>query len=301
MWFKNLHIYRFNKPFDYSAESLERVLQEQAFSPCGNHDFSRYGWVPPLGRDSEMLTHSANGYIMICARKQEKILPPAAVNEQVEEKVQELESNQGRSVYRKEKRNIKEDVVHTLLPRALTRSFHLYAYFAPKQKLLYIDTPGTARAEEFLEHLRASLGSLPVVPLACRGDVAEIMTRWLQGRVPEGFDLDHECELRNPLDGSNVIRCRGQELESDEILGHIKAGKRAIQLALNWREAIQFLLTEDFHVKRLKFADRLKEEAESDAQDAAVQFDQDFAVMTLQLGHLVDELLEACGGVDKDG
>jgi recombination associated protein RdgC len=300
MWFKNLHIYRFNKPFDYSAESLERMLQEQAFSPCDRHDFARYGWEPPLGRNGEMLTHSANGCIMICARKQEKILPPAAINEQVEEKVLELEANQGRSVYRKEKRNIREDVVHTLLPRALTRSFHLYACFMPKRKLLYIDTPSTARAEELLEHLRASLGSLPVVPLACRGDAADIMTRWLEGRVPDGFDLDHECELRNPQDGGNIIRCRGQELESEEILGHVKAGKRVIQLALNWRESIQFILTEELKIKRLKFADRLKQEAESDQGDAAVQFDQDFAVMTLQLDHLVEELLQALGGIDRD-
>ena len=300
MWFKNLHIYRFNKPFDYSAESLERVLQEQTFEACGNHDFSRYGWVPPLGRHSEMLTHSCNGYIMICARKQEKILPAAAVNEQVEEKVVELEASQGRNVYRKEKRNIKEDVIHTLLPRALTRSFHLYAYFAPKQKLLIIDTPSSTKAEEFLEHLRASLGSLPVVPLACHSDAAEIMTQWLQGRAPDGFDLDRECELRNLMESSNIVRCRGQELESDEVLGHIKAGKRVIQLAVNWREAIHFLLTEDFRIKRLKFDDRIREEAQSEEQDFAVQFDQDFAVMTLQLSHLIDELLEAFGGLEKE-
>ena len=180
MWFKNLRIYRFTKPFDYSAESLEKNLEKHGFSPCGNQDFSRYGWVPPLGHHGEMLTHTCNGNIMICARKQEKILPAAAVNELVQEKVVELESAQQRDIYRKEKRNIKEDVIHTLLPRALTRSAHVFAYFAKQQKMIFIDAASAAKAEEFLECLRSTLGSLPVVPLSCHGDAADIMTRWVK-------------------------------------------------------------------------------------------------------------------------
>lgn len=298
MWFKNLHIYRFNKRFDYSAESLDKALQGHAFQPCSSHDFSRYGWVPPLAGHSDMLVHGCNGYILICARKQEKVLPPAAVNEQVEEKVRELESTEGRSVYRKEKRSIKENVIHGLLPRALTRSFHLYAYFAPGQKLLVLDTPGTARAEEFLDYLRASLGSLPVVPLACRSDAGDIMTRWLRSKPPEGFHPEDECVLRNTLESTNVVRCKGQELESEEILGHIKAGKRVIELGLNWREAIGFVLTEELRIKRLKFSDDLKEEWQSDTGDAAGRFDQDFSVMTLQISKLLDELFKALGGIE---
>ena len=136
MWFKNLRIYRLTKDIDLTPEILEIALHQQDFTPCTNMDFSRYGWVPPLGKDSELYTHSCAGYIMICARKQEKILPPAAINEMVEEKVTDFEAAQARSVYRNEKRTIKEDIIHTLLPRALTRSYLVYAYFDPKNKLL---------------------------------------------------------------------------------------------------------------------------------------------------------------------
>jgi recombination associated protein RdgC len=299
MWFKNLRIYRFTKEIDLSTETLEEALQEQNFSPCTNMDFSRYGWVPPLGKDSELYTHSCSGYIMICARKQEKILPPAAINELVEEKIIDFEAAQARSVYRKEKRTIKEDVIHTLLPRALTRSFLVHAYIDPKEKLLIIDSASSNKAEEFMEHLRASLGSLPVVPLKCHGDAANIMTHWLQDRTPNGFELDNECELQNPRESKNIVRCKNQELESAEILSHLKAGKRVIQLAMVWREAIRFVFTEDFSIKRLRFEDIIQEQAEGEANDKATQFDQDFAVMTLQLHQFIKEMLEEFGGVEK--
>lgn len=262
-------------------------------------DFSRYGWVPPLGRESELYTHSCSGYIMICARKQEKILPPAAINEMVEEKILDFEEVQARSVYRNEKRIIKEDVIHTLLPRALTRSFRIYAYFDPVGKLLIIDSASSNKAEEFMDHLRSTLGSLPVVPLKCHGDVANIMTHWIQDRTPNSFTLDNQCELQNPRESKNVIRCINQELESTEILNHLKAGKRVVQLAMVWRAAIRFVLSDDFSIKRLRFEDIIQEQAEGEANDRATQFDQDFAVMVLQLHQFIKELLEEFGGIEK--
>ena len=168
-----------------------------------------------------------------------------------------------------------------------------------KDNFLIIDTSSNTKAEEFLEHLRATLGSLPVVPLKCHGDAANIMTNWLQNGTPDNFDLDGDCELQNPRESKNIVRCRNQELESAEIQSHLKAGKRAIQLAVNWRDSIRFVLSDDFSIKRLRFEEIVQEQAEGEANDKATQFDQDFAVMSLQLNQLIKELLEEFGGIEK--
>jgi len=300
MWFKNLRVYKLTKSIDLSTETLEQSLEQNKYSPCTNLDFSRYGWVPPLGIHGTTYTHSCAGFIMICARKQEKIMPPAAINEMVNERVSELEANQGRSIYRKEKRTLKEDAIHSLLPRALTRSALTYAYFVPNQKLLIIDTSSEKKAEEFLDHLRASLESLPVVPLSCHGDAAAIMTRWIKQTPPKGFELDDECELQNERDSKNIVRCKNQELESEEILNHIKAGKRVTQLALSWKDSTRFVLGDGFTIKRLRFSDMIQEQAETESDDYASQFDQDFSVMSLHINQLLEEILEALGGIKKD-
>ncbi len=298
MWFKNLRIYKLTRKIDLSIENLEEALTGQAFQPCGSLDFSRFGWIPPLGKHGSMLTHSCNGQIMLCARKQEKIIPPAAVNEIVEEKTTELETEHERSIFRKERLNLKDDAIHSLLPRALTKSSLTFAYINPQQQWLVIDAASINRAEEFLDHLRASLGELPVLPLACNNDVAEVMTRWLKQHTPKGFELDRECELQNMREGKNTVRCKNQELESEEVLSHIKAGKRVIQLGLVWRDAIRFMLGEDLVLKRVKFEDAIQQQAASDADDVVSQFDQDFAVMSYQLNQFVEELLAALGGIN---
>jgi len=56
MWFKNIRLYRFTKPFDLSPEALEEKLAAHRFQPCSKHDKAKYGWVTPLGRHGEMLT-----------------------------------------------------------------------------------------------------------------------------------------------------------------------------------------------------------------------------------------------------
>jgi recombination associated protein RdgC len=128
--------------------------------------------------------------------------------------------------------------------------------------------------------------------------VTEIMTRWIQKSTAKGFELDDECELRNPRESKNIIRCKSQELESDEVINHIKAGKKVIQLGLNWKDAIRFILTEDFVIKRVRFEDVIQQQAQGDAEDAATQFDQDFAIMSLQINQFLEDLVEAFGGVE---
>ncbi len=299
MWFKNLRVYRLTNQMDLSPEALEQSLGANAFAPCSNLEYSRYGWVPPLGMGGQMLTHTVGPYTMICARKQEKILPAAAINEIVEEKAQTYEAQEARGLSRKERTNLKEEIILTLLPRALTRSKRIFAYFDTRNSLLVIDAASAKGAEEFMDTLRADLGELPVVPLACHGDPCDVMTRWLEGqRAPKGFMLDSEVELQNERDVKNVVRCRHQELESEEITNHLKAGKRVTQLAVVWRDSISFLLDQDFAIKRVRFEDQVQEQAE-DADDAASQFDQDFAIMTLQVAQFLGELVDEFGGVQR--
>ena len=110
--------------------------------------------------------------------------------------------------------------------------------------------------------------------------------------------FDGEAELQNERDVRNVVRVRNQELEADEIASHLKAGKRVTQLALVWREAIRFVIDQDLALKRVRFEDQVQEQAEG-ADDEISQFDQDFAIMTIQLAQLLGELVEHMGGVQR--
>lgn len=300
MWFKNLQVYRFTKPFDVTAEQIHEQLAEQGFQGCGSQDRSKIGWVPPLGDQSGEYVHVANGYILVCCKKQDKVLPSAAVNEALEEKVSEIQLQEARKVGRKERQQLKDDIIMTMLPRAFTRSSKHYAYFAPNEGLLIVNTASANRADELVSCLREALGSLPVIPAISRNIPQQVMSSWLQqGSIGPDFQLGHECELRDPSEEGGVIRCQHQDLGGKHILNHIEDGMYVSKLGLCSSAGIECVIDEKLAIKRLVYGDMIQEKVQQEnAEDAAEQFDIDFSIMTLELSAFIKQLFSAFGGED---
>ncbi|TNE74939.1 MAG: recombination-associated protein RdgC [Gammaproteobacteria bacterium] len=302
MWFRNARVFRFTKPFDISAEQLEEKLQADAFKPCGPQETSRQGWVPPLGKHGEQLVHSANGYHLIALRKEEKILPGPVVKEAVEEKAEAIEFEQGRKVRRKEKDEIKEQVMLEMLPKAFSKNRRSFAYLSPQDGVLVVDSGSAKQAEDLASTLRKSLGSLPVRPPAVEQAPAFTFTGWLNETIdlPPQVVLGSECELKDPSEDGGVVRCKGLDLKADEIRNHLEAGMQVTKLALTWDDNVSFVLDEELGIRRLKFGETLQDQLDDvDADDAAAKFDAAFTLMTLELSRLIPGLLEALGGEDR--
>lgn len=302
MWFRNARIFRFTKPFDISAEALEEKLQADAFKPCGPQETTRQGWVSPLGKHGDQLVHSANGYHLIALRKEEKILPGPVVKEAVEERAEAIEVEQGRKVRKKEKEEIKEQVMLEMLPQAFSRNRRCFAYLAPQDGVLVVDAGSAKQAEDLASTLRKSLGSLPVRPPAVEQAPAFTFTGWLNESIdhPATIVLGSECELKDPSEDGGVVRCKGLDLKADEIRNHLETGMQVTKLALTWDDNVSFVLDEELGIRRLKFGETLQDQLDDvDADDAMAKFDAAFTIMTLELSRLIPGLLEALGGEDR--
>lgn len=302
MWFRNARVFRFTKPFDISAEELEDKLSGDAFKPCGPQETTRQGWVPPLGKHGELLVHSANGYHLIALRKEEKILPAPVIKDAVEEKAEAIEIEQGRKVRRKEKDEIKEQVMLEMLPQAFSRNRRSFAYLAPRDGVLVVDAGSAKQAEDLASTLRKSLGSLPVRPPVVEQAPAFTFTGWLNETIdlPAQVVLGNECELKDPSEDGGVVRCKGLDLRADEIRNHLEAGMQVTKLAVTWDDNVSFILDEELGIRRLKFGETLQEQLDDvDVEDAVAKFDAAFTLMTLELSKLIPGLLEALGGEDR--
>ncbi|WMC11713.1 recombination-associated protein RdgC [Oceanimonas pelagia] len=303
MIFKSLMIYRFTCPFELTAEELEQQLATLPFTPCGSQEQTRFGWVSPLGKQGQTLTHIAGRQILICAKREEKMLPTSVVNDEVAEKVEALEAEEGRALKKKEKDAIKEEVIVSLLPRAFSRFQQTMAWINPDAGFIAVDASSVRRAEDVLALLRKSIGSLPVVPLAMTTPPELTLTDWLKAQqAPAGFSLEDEAELRSALEHGGIIRAKQQNLLDDEMKAHLDADKLVTSLALNWADSLSFVLKDDMSIKRMKFSEELREQNDDvGTEDVLARFDADFTLITGELTRFIADLIEAMGGEERDG
>ncbi len=298
MWFKNARAYRLTTSFDFDPEALGAKLAQRAFTPCAKSQALSMGFVPPLGAASDMLVHAAGGRLLLCMKREEKLLPATVVREQLAEKIAAIEAEEARKVYRKERLGMKDEIVQDCLPRAFSRSTLVFAYIDVKAHWIFIDAASAARAEELLNVLRECIGSFPVVLPQVNNAPAASMTAWLAHRkLPEGFTAGDDCELREPGEDGGVVRCRGVDLYSEEVETHLHAGRQVVRLGLTWDERVSLLLAEDLCLKRLKFAEELMKENEDIPEaDHAARLDADFALMSDAITALQDRVIALFGG-----
>jgi recombination associated protein RdgC len=293
MWFKNLYFFAFTQPFTTTEQALEKAVNEHLFTPCKSTEQSHFGWTNALGKLSERAIHSVNGNFLLCARKEEKILPAPVIKDMLEEKIAILEAEHSRSATKKEKEQLKEDIIFELLPRAFSRINDTHGYINAEHNIIVINASSRGKAEDFLALLRKSLGSLPVTSITPETAIDEIMTDWIvEKSLSDSFQLGMEAEFRALGDDGAIVRVKNQDLFSDEIKHHIDAEKYAVKLALEWDDCLSFVLCDDLSIKRLKFFDVLYEQNDDiDKDDALAKMDADFALMAGELNRLIDDLL----------
>lgn len=301
MLFRNIQLYRLTRPLSLDQEALDAQLRAYVSRPCEPLEPATYGWTSPID-GGEALSHGAGGCVLLCARREERLLPANVIREELDQKVQEIESQQARKVGRRERTQLRDELLQTMLPRAFTRSQKTLAYVDPRNGWLVVDSANRNRADELVTLLRESLGTLPVQPPAVQESPSAVMTRWLaEGAGAAGWVLRDECELQDTDDEGGRIACKRQDLASDEIRAHLHSGKQVIRMALEWRERMDFVLHDDLSLRRLRFADVVAEELERvDSDDRLALFDAQFALLTLELSRLLPELLEAMGGEARE-
>jgi recombination associated protein RdgC len=294
MWFKNIKAYQITQPLSLDDGDLERVLSEQAFRPCKSQDLATMGFASPFsqaGKQGTMFQRVGQRY-WLTVKKQEKLLPAAVINAELDDMVAKIEMETGSPVGKKAKADLKQEIQTRLLPQAFTKNTYTHGFISLEDNLVAVDASADGKAEAFLALVRKAIGSLPVVPLA-RHSLQSELTHWLTDSAPDGIALLEEAEFKSTDDAGSIIRCKNQPLDSDEITIHLDAGKLVQKVAFEYQDTLTAVIAEDGSLKRIKFTDRLKEETEDIPKDQIeARLDAEFALMSAELCTLLNFLRE---------
>ena len=296
--FRNATVFRIVHWEQPPLAAIEQRLQAAPFVECGATETASAGWVPPRGQRHGALAERVAGQLVLALTQETRAVPASAVRLQLQARLDAIEAELGHRPRGKAARELKDEIVHALLPRAFPRRRTTRVWVAADAGFVWLDVAAPKQADAVLTLLGEALGGgLALAPLQTALTPAGAMAGWLaEQQPPAGFTLDRDCELRQPDGERPTVRYTRHTLEGSEVAAHVRAGKRPTQLALTFASRVSFVLADTLSLKRIQLLDGVVDGAAGDtARDA--DFDADVALVTGELGALLAALLDALGGV----
>ncbi len=293
--FKNVIVYRIEPGWSQTLAEAEEGLGKQRFEPCGASQEKSAGWVEPRGEAHGPLVESIDGQWLLEYMIESKSVPGSVVRRKLDERCAQIEATTGRKPGKKEKKDLKEDITHELLPMAFTRTARVTVWVDQAERRLVVNSSNAARADEVVSSLVQNFTGFGTMQLNTQIEPAAAMSEWLASQEPPaGFTIDRECELKATDESKAVVRYAKHPLDIDEVKQHIADGKRPTRLALTWDDRVSFELTHGLQIRKIVFLEGTDEGAGGGKKED--NFDADVAIATGELGQLVPALLDALGG-----
>lgn len=301
-FFKNAIVYRLPESFSLSAAEFEEKLYARRLTDCGALEKERTGWVnsSPLGRT----VHALEGHFLIALGTHKKLLPASAIKEEFNKRLARMEQEQGITLGRKQKKELKETVKEQLLAKAMVRTSATRAWIDTEERWVVVEASGSARAEAVIHELIETLGSFEATRVEADPDASVTMGKWVMDfSAPDEFTLDMDLELKS--DSKAVIRYTNHPLDGQDIKTHLLEGKTVNRLGLIWNDRVSFMLTAALELKKLKYLEFSDEEAESgeekDKPSPEELFEADFSLMASELSQLLGALVKALTPEEEEG
>jgi recombination associated protein RdgC len=292
--FRNVRYFRLDNSWPDSEDALSETLAAAAFEPCGPLTERSSGWMPVFADASDALARRVNGADLLKLRSQSRLLPPAAINEELELRIADYRERMGEAPHAREKRRMKAETRDELLPKAMLKSDKIWGYFDIGEKIIGIDSAQESVAERFLRRLRAPFGDLNLRPLEYRQPVSELLTGIFLGGAPRQFALGRECRMQDAGDKSSYVRWSDFDLTDRTIRDHVANGMLLTHLAIEYDNVMSCVLDENGVISKLRFLGMDDDKAIDN--DPLARLDAEFALLTGILRQFVGDLKKLLGG-----
>lgn len=292
--FRNLRFYRLDSPWPASEEELSGKLASAGFEPCGPLTERSSGFVPVSPDAGESYARRLNAADLMRLRSQSRVLPAAAIAEELAQRIDDYRQRMGEEPNAREKRRLKAETRDELMTRALLKSEHINGYYDSKEKVLVIDSAGEPNADRFLRRLKAAFGDLTIRPLGFQQPAEMLLRRIFLGDAPGQFALGRECRMQDAAEPRSRVRWMDFDLEMNAIRNHVAQGMRLTHVALVYDGLLGCVLDEEAVVTKLKLVGA--DDDADDGNDALARVDAEFALASGTIRNLLGDLKNLLGG-----
>lgn len=291
--FRNLRYYSLQGTWPSTEDELSTALARAGFRPCGPLTERSSGFVPVAPEAGESLARRVSGADLMRLRSQSRVLPHAAINEELEVRIEEYRERMGELPSAREKRRLKAEVRDKLLPKSMLKSDRIWGYFDRKENVLGIDAAQASFAERFVRRLQAACDAVNFKPLQFEQPVNDFLDRVLLGSAPAEFAVGRECRMRDAADAASVVRWTNFDLGERSIRDHVANGMRLTHLGIVYDNVMSCVLNENGVITKVKFLG-MDDDAE-DHDDPLARLDAEFALTTGTLRRMLGELRKLIG------
>lgn len=308
--FNNLLVYRMTDAAAFHArkDELNELLAERPARLPSKSELSTEGFCEPLGIDDEYVEHVRAKTMVITVNFAQRMLPAKVVRQRLASAVREIEQNEERKVYAREKNQIKDRIISEMLPHAfidqkIVRVMVLGPYIA-------IDSTSAKTGELVLSLMREVLGTLGVRPVTVKTTPIEPFTRWFTGgKLPAKFGLTGDFKANSNNDEIDSITGKGTSPETEGLSDLVaEYSRRVLVLGLHWEssvnERVYFTVNEMIGIKGIKWPDAIMDMANADAGEEAEQHNlvrATYLLLSAEIAQLITDLLDALGGEEIPG
>jgi recombination associated protein RdgC len=299
--FKNALIYSIDQWEQPELAELESRLGGSRFVECGATQKESAGWVEPRGEKHSALVESVAGQLILKLCTETKAVPTSVVKSQLDARLDKVKEQTGTRPKGKAARELKEEIVQDLLPRAFPKRGTTLVWIDLESRRVLVGAGSAKKADGVVTRLVELLGGgVMLRQLQTELSPATAMSDWLTSKeAPAAFTIDRECELKQPDSEKSAVRYARHTLDIDEVGEHIRQGKLPTQLAMTWNSRVSFVLTETLTLKKIKLLDVVLEASGHDSPQKDNGFEADVAITTGELSQLIPDLINALGGALK--
>lgn len=275
------------------------------------------GWIPELNKlDDNLSSTEKLGYswkvirngapfimvgdnIFLVCEKQEKLLPVSVINRELVSRCDNIEQLQGYKVGKKQKRDLKEQIISGLLNKAFTTSKLVNVWINTKENILCIETTSDSVARDVYLRLANDIGYRGH-RMVTEKSVDRFMSNMIlaDDSCIDNFSLGRSCVIQGAESNTKKITYKNESLDTGVVSNYVMQGKRPVKLEIVLGpDECFFTIDSKFVISKITLKDIVENRSEFDTDDD--YFDNELTIRSGQCLKIINALIGTLGEVSE--